>query len=160
MDKGDLVPDDVMIGIIRDTLQQPEYKNGFILDGFPRTTAQAEELDNLLQELNMNKKVLISITANEEEIIKRLTNRRACKVCNQIFVLNEIENRSSCPNCGAENSFYQRSDDKEEVIRKRLEVFKKTTEPVLNYYKKNNEVICVDGIGPIEEVTERILQKI
>src|SRR5690606_16024697 len=89
MDKGELVPDDVMIGIIRDTLQKPDCKNGFILDGFPRTTAQAEALDSLLHELNMNNKWLISITANEEEIIKRLTNRRACKVCNHIFALSE-----------------------------------------------------------------------
>jgi|SRR5690554_2120779 len=160
MDKGELVPDDVMIGIIRDTLQKPDCKNGFILDGFPRTTAQAEALDSLLHELNMNNKWLISITANEEEIIKRLTNRRACKVCNHIFALSEIENITRCPNCGAENSFYQRSDDKEEVIRKRLDVFKKTTEPVLNYYRKNDEVITIDGTGSVDEVTGRILEKI
>ncbi|MDO8548529.1 MAG: nucleoside monophosphate kinase, partial [Ignavibacteria bacterium] len=160
MDKGELVPDDIMIGIIRDTLQEKRCKNGFILDGFPRTIAQAEELEELLSELNMNEKKLIGITANEEEIIRRLTNRRACKVCNHIFVLSEIEDSDTCPNCEARESFYQRSDDKEEVIRKRLEVFKNTTKPVLNYYEKNNNVIYVNGIGTIEEVTQRILEEL
>ncbi len=160
MDKGELVPDDIMIGIIRDTLQEERCNNGFILDGFPRTIAQAEALEELLSELNMSKKKLIAITANEEEIIRRLTNRRACNVCNHILVLNEIENSNACPNCGAKNSFYQRSDDKEEVIRKRLEVFRNTTKPVLKYYEKNYNVIYVNGIGSIEEVTQRILEKL
>ncbi len=160
MDKGELVPDDIMIGIIKDTLQEERCINGFILDGFPRTIAQAEALEKLLEELNINDKVLIAITANEEEIIRRLTNRRACKVCNHIFVLNEIKGTDTCPNCGAKDSFYQRSDDKEEVIRKRLEVFKKTTEPVLKYYEKIDNVIYIDGIGSINEVTGRILESI
>jgi adenylate kinase len=160
MDKGELVPDKVMIGIIRDTLQELRCKNGFILDGFPRTIAQSEALDNLLAELNMSEKKLIAITANEEEIIRRLTNRRACKACNHIFILSEIENTDTCPSCGTKNSFYQRSDDKEEVIRKRLEVFKNTTEPVLKYYEKKNNVIYINGIGSIEEVTHRILEKL
>ena len=156
----ELVPDNIMIGIIRDTLQEEKCKNGFILDGFPRTTAQAEELEELLNELNINQKKIIDITADEEEIIQRLTNRRACKVCNRIFVLFEIEGRNTCPSCGAKDSFYQRSDDKEEVIRKRLEVFNNTTKPVLNYYEKNNKVIYVNGIGSIEEITQRILEKV
>jgi adenylate kinase len=160
MDKGELVPDDIMIGIIRDTLQEARCKSGFILDGFPRTITQAEELEDLLNELKMNQKKIIDITANEEEIIQRLTNRRACKVCNHIFVLSEIENSNTCPNCGAKESFYQRSDDKEEVIRKRLEIFQKTTKPVLSYYEKNTNVIYVNGIGSIEEVTQRILEKL
>lgn len=160
MDKGELVPDEIMMGIIRDTLQEVRCKNGFILDGFPRTIAQAEELEKLLTELNINDKKLISITADEEEIIRRLTNRRACNVCNNIFVLNEIEGKDSCPNCGAKESFYQRSDDTEEVIRKRLEVFKNTTYPVLKYYEKINSVIYVNGIGSIEEVNHRILEKL
>jgi len=160
MDKGELVPDDIMIGIIHDTLQEEKCANGYILDGFPRTIAQAKELDDLLIELNMNGKKIIVITADEEEIIRRLTNRRACKVCNHIFVLNEIEGRDTCPNCGAKDSFYQRSDDKEEVIRKRLEVFKNTTKPVLNYYEKNNKVIYVNGFGSIEEVAQGIMEKL
>ncbi len=160
MDKGELVPDKIMAGIIRDTLKEERNKNGFILDGFPRTVAQAKELDNLFSELNMNQKKIVSITANEEEIIKRLTNRRACKSCKQIFSLDEIENSDSCPNCEAKDSFYQRSDDKEEVIKKRLEVFNSTTKPVLDYYSEKNKVIFVDGIGNVEEISENILQNL
>jgi adenylate kinase len=160
MDKGDLVPDDVMMGIIRDTFQESRCKEGFILDGFPRTIPQAEELDDLFIELNIKEKMLIAITANEEEIVRRLTNRRACKACSKIFMHSEIEDTDTCPNCGAKNSFYQRSDDSEEVIRKRLEVFKKTTEPVLKYYEKHCKVIYVNGIGSIEEVTNRIIEQI
>ena len=160
MDRGELVPDNIMAGIIRDTLKEESNKNGFILDGFPRTVAQAKGLDKLLTELNMSQKKIISITANEEEIIKRLTTRRACKNCKQIFSLEEIENSDSCPNCGAKDSFYQRSDDKEEVIRKRLEVFNTSTKPVLDYYGENNNVIYVDGIGKVEEISQRIMQKL
>ena len=160
MDRGELVPDNIMAGIIRDTLKEEINKNGFILDGFPRTVAQAKGLDKLLTELNMSQKKIISITANEEEIIKRLTTRRACKNCKQIFSLEEIENSDSCPNCGAKDSFYQRSDDKEEVIRKRLEVFNTSTKPVLDYYGENNNVIYVDGIGKVEEISQRIMQKL
>ncbi len=160
MDKGELVPDNIMAGIISDTLKEERNKNGFILDGFPRTVAQARNLDKLLSELNMNQKKIVSITANEEEIIKRLTSRRACKNCKQIFSLEEIENSDSCPNCGTKDSFYQRSDDKEEVIRKRLEVFNTTTKPVLDYYSENEDVMYIDGIGKVEEISERIMEKI
>ena len=160
MDKGELVPDNIMAGIISDTLKEERNKNGFILDGFPRTVAQARNLDKLLSELNMNQKKIVSITANEEEIIKRLTSRRACKNCKQIFSLEEIENSDSCPNCGTKDSFYQRSDDKEEVIRKRLEVFNTTTKPVLDYYSENEDVMYIDGIGKVGEISERIMEKI
>ena len=160
MDKGELVPDNIMAGIISDTLKEESNKNGFILDGYPRTVAQAKELDRLLTDLNMSQKKIISIIANEEEIIKRLTTRRACKNCKQIFSLEEIENSDSCPNCGAKDSFYQRSDDKEEVIRKRLEVFNTSTKPVLDYYGENDKVIYVDGIGKVEEISQRIMDKI
>jgi len=160
MDKGGLVSDNIMAGIIRDTLKEERNKSGFILDGFPRTVAQARDLDKLLSELGMNQKKVVSITANEGEIIKRLTSRRACKNCKQIYSLEEIENSDSCPNCGTKDSFYQRSDDKEEVIRKRLEVFNTTTKPVLDYYSENENVIYIDGIGKVEEISQNILQKL
>jgi adenylate kinase len=160
MNRGDLVPDDIMIGIIRDRLKQVDCKNGFILDGFPRTTKQAIELDRLLDELNINDIKLIHIYANEEEIVKRLNNRRACRECGKIFTLSEIENKNECPNCGAKNSFYLREDDKEEVIRKRLDVFRKTTEPVLTYYEKQGKVISVNGFGDIEAVNEKLLKSL
>jgi adenylate kinase len=158
MNKGELVPDDIMIGIIRDTFKSDTCKNGFILDGFPRTVAQAKELSNLFQELKIDNLVFLAITANDDEMVRRLTNRRACKVCNRIFTIDEIKNKNTCPNCGAENSFYQRGDDKEEVIRRRLSVYHSTTKPVLDFYEKNNKVIYIDGVGEIEDVTSSILK--
>jgi adenylate kinase len=158
MNKGELVPDDIMIGIIRDTFKSDTCKNGFILDGFPRTVAQAKELSNLFKELSINNIVFLAITADDDEMVRRLTNRRACKVCNRIFNYDEIKDRNTCPNCGAEDSFYQRGDDTEEVIRRRLSVYHSTTKPVLDFYEKNNKVIYIDGVGEIEDVTESILK--
>jgi len=159
MDKGELVPDDIMVGIIRETLKGEKSKNGFILDGFPRTVAQAKELDKLLNELNMHQKKIVAITADEEEIVKRLTNRKACKNCNYILALDETKD-NNCPNCGAKDSLYQRSDDKEEVIKKRLFIFNSTTKPVLNYYELYSNVIYINGIGHVEEVNQRILSRL
>lgn len=159
MDKGELVPDSVMAGIIRDTLAEDRCKNGFILDGFPRTVAQAKELDKLLNELSMSQKKIVAITADEAEIVKRLTNRKACRNCNYILTSDEMKD-NICPNCGAVDSFYQRSDDKEEVIKKRLEVFNTTTKPVLDYYNGNDKVIYIDGLGKVEEVSQRIMQNL
>lgn len=158
MSRGDLVPDDVMIGIIKYRLSKTDCNSGFILDGFPRTDKQAMELDNLLNEMNIGDIRLINIFADEEEIVKRLNNRRACKECGNIFTLVEIKNSHSCPNCKSQNSFYLRDDDKEEVIRKRMEIFRKTTEPVLKYYEKQGKVISINGLGAVEEVNTEILK--
>ena len=158
MNRGDLVPDDIMIGIIKYRLNKNDCNSGFILDGFPRTEKQAQTLDNLLHEMKRGHIKLINIYAEEEEIIKRLNNRRACKECGQIFTLNEIKDKDSCPNCGAKDSFYLREDDKEEVIRKRMEVFKETTEPVLKYFKSRGKVVSVNGLGSVEEVNKEILK--
>lgn len=160
MNKGELVPDDIMIGIIKDRLKKPDCKNGFILDGFPRTTVQAETLDKLLKELGFGKSAVINITADEDEIVKRLNNRRACKNCGKIFTIQEIDDKQNCPNCGAVNSFYLRDDDKEDVIRNRLKVFEKNTLPVLNHYENSSKVITVDGIGEIEVVNELIMKQL
>jgi adenylate kinase len=158
MNRGELVPDDIMIGIIKERLNKNDCKNGFILDGFPRTEKQAIELDKLLYEMNISDIKLINIFADEDEIVERLNNRRACKECGYIFTLNEIKNSDTCPDCNAKNSFYLRDDDKEEVIRKRLEVFRQNTEPVLKYYKKQGKVISVNGLGVIEEVNKELLK--
>jgi adenylate kinase len=156
MNRGELVPDDIMIGIIKDTLSDPRCKNGFILDGFPRTVAQAEELDKLFNQLSIMDVKLLAIMADEDEIVRRLTNRRACSECKQIFNTDEVKGRDTCPNCGAKESFYQRDDDKEDVIRNRLKVFHSTTKPVLNHYGKKSEIIYIDGAAPVEKVSENI----
>jgi adenylate kinase len=160
MNRGDLVPDDIMVGIVKERLNKPDCINGFILDGFPRTVVQAVALNKLLEELNIKQVVIINIYADEEELIKRLNSRRACKECGEIFSLEEIKGLDKCPNCGAENSFYLRDDDREDVIRNRFKIFKSTTIPVLNYYQERGKVISVNGIGSIEEVNALILDRL
>ena len=156
LEKGELVPDDIMVGIVRNTLNQQKCKNGFILDGFPRSLGQAESLNKILRELQINNVKIINITANDGELIKRLTNRRACKSCGSIFNYDEIKDKDECPVCHAKNSFYQRNDDKEDVIKNRLKVYHSTTKPVLQYYSRHNNVIDIDGLQEIEKVAKDI----
>lgn len=157
MEKGELVSDQIMIDLIKETLQKEDCKNGFILDGFPRTLAQAEALDNLLVTLHINTYHLVNITTNDDEIVKRLTNRRACKVCNTIFNYDEVKGKTKCPDCGANNSFFLRNDDTEEVIRHRLEIYHNTTLPILKYFGEKGKVLNVNGLVSIETVAENIL---
>jgi adenylate kinase len=160
MNRGDLVPDDIMIGIIQDRLHKPDCEKGFILDGFPRTVNQAVALDRLLKEMKFSDVSVVNITAEDNELVNRIGNRRACKNCGQIFVLKEIEGKTNCPNCNAENSFYLRDDDKEDVVRNRLEVFRQNTEPVLDYYNKQNIVKSIDGLGTIAEVSKKVFERL
>ena len=158
MSLGELVSDGIMIAIIKDTLSDPKCSKGFLLDGFPRTLAQAIAIDSLFKELNIIEKIfLISLMTNEEELIVRLTNRRACVKCQKIFNYNDIKDNDVCPNCGAVNSFYHRNDDQEDVIRNRFKIFQSATLPILDHYKKMGKVISVDGFQPVEKVTEDIL---
>lgn len=158
MERGELVPDDLMIAMIRETLKSNYCSNGFILDGFPRTTIQAEALDKLFSELKINNVLLLHITADEEEIVSRLSNRRACKECGTIYALKEIEDLEKCPKCNAANSFYQRNDDTEEVIRHRLNIFNLNTRPVLGYYENKGKAIAINGLGSIDDVQNKIIQ--
>ena len=157
MKKGELVSDEIMISLIRDNLIQSKCSKGFILDGFPRNLLQAKELDELFEELKIIDARIVIISANEEEIVRRLTNRRACKNCGNIFNFNDIKDLPACPVCGTEDSFYQRNDDKENVIRNRLRIYKETTEPVLAYFQDKKNEIYIDGLLPIEEVTNNII---
>jgi adenylate kinase len=150
-----------MIGIIKDTLIGPTCSNGFILDGFPRTLTQARAFDELLNELNLMDKIyLVSLRTNEEEIIVRLTNRRACSNCQAIYNYYDIKELETCPNCGAIKSFYLRNDDKEEVIRNRFRIFESVTLPILEHYEKMGRVISIDGFQSIEKVTTDIMTKL
>jgi len=157
MSRGDLVPDDVMIEIIKERIGKPDCGKGFILDGYPRSDIQAIAFDKLLNQLGINNIILINITAKEDEIIKRINNRRACKVCGHIFILEDIKNLTKCPNCSAEKSFYLRDDDTKGVIKNRLKVFNLTTKPVFEHYKKQGKVISVNGMGTVEEVNRKII---
>ncbi|CUS98416.1 adenylate kinase [Candidatus Chrysopegis kryptomonas] len=160
MDKGELVPDDVMIGIIKEVLSSEKCKDGFILDGFPRTIAQAEALDKIFNELNIKLDFVISIEVNDEEIIKRLTNRRVCRNCGAVFnlLIDRIPNDNKCPRCGGE--LYQRSDDNPEVIKNRLKVYRESTQIVLDYYAKKGILKTINGIGEISQITKKILESI
>lgn len=161
MENGQLVPDDIMIGIVKETLESSKCKSGFILDGFPRTVEQAKALDKIFTELKINDVVIIDFNLDEEEIIKRVTNRRSCSKCGSLFNLLTDKLDNACPVCGSIGTIFQRDDDKEEVIRKRIEVYKNSTLPVKNYYKENNACfISIDGYGEIEEITNKILEKL
>jgi adenylate kinase len=155
--RGELVPDDIMIGVVGEELSRPIYNRGFILDGFPRTMAQAEALETIFRRMNVTLDAVLSIEADETELALRLSRRRMCRDCRSIFNLetDTITNPNVCPRCGGE--LYQRDDDKEETIRNRLAVHQRLTSPLRDYYVKRNLLIPVDGAGEIEGVHKNIL---
>ncbi len=160
VDNGELVPDDIMGGIIRDVLKQARCKNGFILDGFPRTIAQANLLETILAELGLSKKYLIKLDADDKIIISRITNRMVCSVCGNILVKKEVKENFVCPVCKSKDSYARRKDDDEEVIKRRLKVYHETTAPVFNFYKNKASIIEIDGTQSIEDVTKNILKQL
>lgn len=160
MEQGNLVPDDIMAGIIKDTLSDKICEKGFILDGYPRTIEQAKLLDTIMNDLIPDRDIYIAITLDDEVIVQRLTNRVACKVCGGIFNLSDLIDLKVCPACKSGDSFYKRKDDNEDVIRNRLKVFHSTTQPVLDHYEAKGKIIYVDGIKPVDEVAEEVVEKI
>jgi adenylate kinase len=163
MAAGQLVPDDVMIEIINDRLAQSDARKGFILDGFPRTLVQAEKLDALVgaapgQTQGNGKEGLrvLQLLVPDDAIVRRITLRRTCAQCGAIYHLENQPpaNDSICDRCGAE--VVARPDDTEEAVRKRLDSFHRQTLPVATYYQSKNLLRTVDGIGPVDEVFERI----
>jgi len=160
MKKGELVPDEIVNGIVRERISQPDCSNGFILDGYPRTLNQAEALDKMLAEMNRKVDLVLNIEASEENIIKRLSNRRVCKKCGAVYhlITNPPKKDGICDKCGGE--LYQREDDKEEVIRNRLKVYHKQTEPIIKYYEEKGVLVNIDGNKSIEEVWNQIKEVI
>jgi len=155
MASGALVSDDVMIEIINDRLGKPDALKGFILDGFPRTLVQAEKLDGLVGNGKSSLRVL-QLLVPDEAIVRRISLRRTCAQCGAIYHLenNPPASDSVCDHCGAE--VIARPDDNEEAVRKRLEAFHRQTLPVATYYKSKSILREVDGVGPVDEVFERI----
>ena len=139
MDAGDLVPDEVIIGLVIDRLQEPDTDVGFILDGFPRTSAQAVALDAELGKLERPLDAALCIDVDPEVIVKRLTSRRMCRECGYIGSASD----ASCPKCGGE--MYQRDDDNEATVRNRLEVYEKSTSPLIDYYRGSELLVSIDG---------------
>jgi adenylate kinase len=156
MDKGELVPDSVMIEIIRDRISRPDSRGGFLLDGFPRTIPQAEALDRMLSNEHIKIDSVISIEVDDEEIVKRVSGRRVCEKCGAMYhiIYDPPTNMGYCNKCGG--ALYTRDDDSEDVVRTRLEVYRRQTEPIKEYYKRSGILKRVDGIGTIEDVFERI----
>jgi len=157
MDRGELVPDSVVIGIIKERLKEDDCKKGYILDGFPRNVAQAKALDEMLSSLNSPLDYAISIDVPFDELMKRLTGRRTCKSCGQMYNIyfSPPKNNGICDKCGGE--LYQRDDDKEETIRKRLEVYEAQTAPVIGYYREKGILKSVPGTGGIDDIFNKII---
>ena len=146
MDAGDLVPDSLIIDLMDERLREPDCEKGFILDGFPRTTAQAVALDDMLVRLERPRDAALLVDVDPEVIIKRLTERRCCKECGYIGTAAD----ATCPKCGGE--MYQRDDDNETTVRNRLDVYAKSTSPLIDYYKGKGLLKSVDGDRPVDTV--------
>ena len=146
MDAGDLVPDSLIIDLMDERLREPDCEKGFILDGFPRTTAQAVALDDMLVRLERPLDAALLVDVDPEVIIKRLTERRCCKECGYIGTAAD----ATCPKCGGE--MYQRDDDNETTVRTRLDVYAKSTSPLIDYYKGKGLLKSVDGDRPVDTV--------
>lgn len=160
VERGELVPDNIMGEIVEQTLHDQKCKSGFILDGFPRTIAQAEILEKIFEGLKNESLFLIKLDADDNVIIQRLSNRMVCSKCGNIVVKDEVTENYKCPVCGSVNSYYKRRDDDEAVIKHRLEVYHQTTAPVFDFYKNKALVIDVNGTQQINEVTNQILSKL
>ena len=143
---GDLVPDRLIIDLMDERLREPDCEKGFILDGFPRTTAQAVALDDMLARLERPLDAALLVDVDPEVIIKRLTERRCCKECGYIGTAAD----ATCPKCDGE--MYQRDDDNEATVRNRLDVYAKSTSPLIDYYKGKGLLKSVDGDRPVETV--------
>ena len=158
MAKGALVPDEVVIGIIEERLMRGDCGKGFLLDGFPRTVAQANALERMLGRRGLAIDHVISIEIEREELIRRLMGRRTCGRCGAMYhvLFNPPKKEGICDQCGG--SLYQRDDDKEETIRSRLDVYSQQTGPVIHYYASKGLVRAINGIGPIDGIFDRILE--
>ncbi len=156
MESGALVPNDVVVGTVGERIDRPDCNEGFMLDGFPRTTAQAEALLTILTKRGRHIDHVISIEVVAEELIKRLTGRRTCRNCGEPYhvVFNPPKNGNQCDLCGEE--LYQRDDDKDGPIRNRLDTYKQQTEPLIDYYSKKDLLRPINGLGDPEVIFNRI----
>ncbi|MGF9700990.1 MULTISPECIES: adenylate kinase [Paenibacillus] len=157
MDQGLLVPDDVTIGIVEERLQQPDCREGFLLDGFPRTLSQAEALDGILDRLNSGLDHVINLKVDRDKLLARLTGRRICKNCGATYhvVFNPPKQEGICDRCGGE--LYQRSDDNEESVGTRLDEYINKTAPLLTFYENKGLLRQMDGEQDIDQVSQEIV---
>jgi adenylate kinase len=157
MDRGALVPDELVLGLIDERLNQPDAKGGFILDGFPRTVAQAETLAKMLEGRDQELDKVVAIIVPDDEIVKRISGRRTCRNCGAMYhvIYDPPRNMNMCNSCNGE--LYQRDDDAEDTVRTRLEVYATSTHPLLEYYGRLGLLAEVDGIGRPEDIEQRLL---
>ncbi|MBM3239812.1 adenylate kinase [Candidatus Poribacteria bacterium] len=160
MDEGALVPDELVIAMVKSRLIKPDCERGFILDGFPRTVAQAEALDSLLNSLGYSLRAVINIDLKDEVVIERLSGRRMCKRCNRIYHVVYLPPKTTgiCDDCG--ETLYQRDDDKPEAIKKRLQVYMVQTTPLIHYYQEKGKLISINGDREVKVIHEDIVKRL
>ncbi|MGP3950346.1 adenylate kinase [Streptomyces sp. 7N604] len=159
MNAGELVPDEVTIGMAKDRLEQPDAADGFLLDGFPRNLNQAKALDEILVEEGIALEAVLDLEVPEDEVVKRIAGRRTCR-SNSAHTFHveykKPKTEGVCDECGGE--LYQREDDSEETVRKRLEVYHSETEPIIDYFKAQGLVVTISALGKVSEVTQRAME--
>lgn len=155
MSRGELVPDPILVSIIKDRLSQPDCRTGCILDGYPRTIPQADALSRILAGLNQKIDIVLDVEVPDSELITRLSARRVC-TCGATYhlIFNPPQNAGVCDRCGG--ALYQRDDDTPESVRNRLIVYKKETQPLIDYYKDRKLLVVIDGSGSIEQISDEI----
>src|SRR5262245_43440918 len=158
INSGALVPDDVIINLVAERLQQADCANGFLLDGFPRTIPQAEGLDKMLTQAGQSLNCVLAVQVPEAVVVERLAGRRTCRQCGALrqIVFDPPKTAGVCDRCGSE--LYQREDDREETIAHRLQVYEKQTAPLVDYYRKRGLLKAIDGVGEIEQIRARVIE--
>lgn len=160
MDKGLLVPDEVILGLVKDRLQQPDAANGYIFDGFPRTVVQAEALSGLLEEVGMPLEAVVSLEAPDDLVVERISGRRTCRQCKEVYhvTFNPPKVAGVCDRCGGE--LYQRDDDNEATVRRRLTEYHTKTAPLIDYYSARGLLKAVDGTQSVQQVSRAIREAV
>jgi adenylate kinase len=156
MTRGELVPDNVVIGLVAEKIASSECEKGFILDGFPRTILQADALSGILQEQEVTLDRVVYFVIPREEVVKRLSGRRSCSACSAVYHVDYVppKQEGRCDECGA--ALVQRSDDKRETVESRLVVYEEQTAPLIDYYREKHVLAELNGTGSVEEVQERL----
>lgn len=157
MDAGDLVPDEVTVGMVRSRLAEEDAADGFLLDGFPRNVPQAEALKKILAEMDQKLDIVLELVVDDDEVVRRLSGRRTCRRCEHVWHLDfdPPSREDVCDHCGGE--LFQRDDDREETIRHRLEVYQEQTSPLVSFYADEGILVGIDATGTVEDVTERAM---
>jgi adenylate kinase len=160
MDRGGLVPDAVIIGLVRERLQAPECSRGYILDGFPRTVAQAESLESTLKDLHLSLDRVLCLEVPSDDLISRIAGRRTCRNCGAMYHLrfSPSKREGVCDVCGGET--YQRDDDREETVRQRLLVYEEQTAPLIRFYDKRGLLRRIPGTGEVAEIFARMVKSL